>query len=392
MASLLFVGNDPRFASDISFLLAGEAEQWNVQVAFSRSGLESLLQKTSFEVIVIDASAVGTDSHPLMSELARRCPNSHRIVLVLPHDMNIAAASFSMSDYVLAKPCNYHELVTTIHRAQSLRGRLQNNTLTTLLTRIKRLPSFPAQYAELTSLLSREDVPIKRISSILEQDPAMVLKILQIANSPFFAFQRTVANIQAAVTLLGIETVRTLVLAHEVFSKYERFIAREFSMNDLLAHSLAVGRGAREIAARLGFGVRACDEAFAAGMLHDFGKLLLMNELPVLYRQVLTIATQQNLTLSDAESKIFHATHAEVGAFLLDVWNLPDRIVEAVAFHHDPGSYPGETPSILTAVCLANEIEYIRRNKRDDSSRGRTIYDYADRVGIGHFLEHETRV
>ena len=100
-----------------------------------------------------------------------------------------------------------------------------------------------------------------------------------------------------------------------------------------------------------------------AGLLHETGSLVLAAQLPERYAQVLAIVEEETVSVHEAENRVFGATHSEIGAYLLGIWGLPDAIVEAVAFHHAPGSCPAQKFGALTAVHLADYFDTVNSGR-----------------------------
>jgi putative nucleotidyltransferase with HDIG domain len=167
------------------------------------------------------------------------------------------------------------------------------------------------------------------------------------------------------VFYLGLETISTLVLCLQIFALHERTPTQEFSYATLWSHSIATGMLAQHIASVENAGETSSlvEQSFTAGLLHDIGKLLLVNSLPRRYSEALKLQQQQHWSSWRAEKEIFATTHSEVGAYLLGLWGLPEDIVEAVAFHHEPGLTLARHFSPLTAVHAADALGHISASK-----------------------------
>jgi HD-like signal output (HDOD) protein len=195
---------------------------------------------------------------------------------------------------------------------------------------------------------------VETIGQIIAQDPPITAKVLQLANSAVFGLHLQVNEPGEAVAYLGLEATRTLVLLAHTFSEFDRLPRLGFSVEELWAHSVRVGQFAREIVLLEQQARDMAEQAYAAGLLHDLGKVLFAANLPVPFGQAVTLARQERMNLHHAESKVLGATHAEIGACLLGIWGLPGPIVEAVALHHQPSSASQIEFGPLTAVHAAD--------------------------------------
>jgi putative nucleotidyltransferase with HDIG domain len=182
---------------------------------------------------------------------------------------------------------------------------------------------------------------------------------LQVINSAYFGLPRTVTSPSEAVALLGFETARSMVTAVKLLNQYDRIKAEGFSIDSLWQHSTAVANSARQLVL-LQTGERSLAEAaFAAGLLHDVGKAVLAGNFGEQYAGADSLARKQHLPLCAVEKEIFGAHHGEVGAYMLSLWGLPRNLLEAAAFHHDPARSADKTFTVLTAVHVANALQYI---------------------------------
>jgi HD-like signal output (HDOD) protein len=182
----------------------------------------------------------------------------------------------------------------------------------------------------------------------------MTAKVLQLVNSAFFGLRRHVASPAQAAALLGLDTLKALVLSVQVFKQFSSTKMQEFSMDALWTHSVTVGTFAQAIAKAENQTTKLADDALMAGLLHDCGKLLLAVNLPKRFCKTIKMSSDEVISNVEAEIQILGTTHAEVGAYLLGLWGLQDPIVEALAFHHHPSSILSHDFSPLTAVHLAN--------------------------------------
>lgn len=358
MKKVIFVDDEKRILEGLRRLLRPMRKEWDM--AFASGGDEALrtLARDTFDVIVSDMRMPGMDGAALLKTVMQRYPQLVRIVLSGQASEEAAIRSVGVAHQFLAKPCDAQKLKHTIDRAFSLRGVLGNESLTKVLSQTKTLPSMPALYVEINKELQHPNSSIRRVGQIIGKDPGMTAKILQLVNSAFFGLSRHVSSPVEAASLLGTETLRSLVLSVGIFSQFHDAGVTGFDLDTLSSHSTSTGALAKQIAMAEKTSRPAADDAMMAGVLHDIGKLPLVQDFPESYRKALTVTGEGNVSLCDAEREVFGATHADVGAYLLRLWGLPDSILEAVAFHHCPHRSSAAAFSPLTAVHAANVLEH----------------------------------
>lgn len=361
--SILFVDDEPHVLQGLQRMLRSMRDVWEINTA--TGGLEALdfLGRKPVDVVVTDMRMPGMDGNQLLQEIKNRYPEIVRIVLSGQSDREMVLKSVRPAHQYLSKPCRDEILKSTIERSCGLRDLLGNNSLRRLISRIDSLPSQPALYLEILRELESPYSSMHRIGEIISQDIGMTAKILQLVNSAFFGFRRHIASPAEAAELLGLETIKALVLSVKIFSQLDSAGMKVFGVDRIWAHSLATGVLAKTIAAAAGQERTIIDEAFMAGLLHDAGKLFLAANLPRQYQEALTAYRGNGGSELAAELQTFGVTHAEVGAYLLALWGLPFPIVEAIAFHHAPGRCSQKELGVLTAVHAGNSLEHALRGQ-----------------------------
>ncbi len=198
------------------------------------------------------------------------------------------------------------------------------------------LPTLPTVVSQMIGLIDNPRTSARAVARLIATDQALTAKILKLANSAFYGFPRTIATVNHAVVVLGFETVKSLGLSVSVL---ERFAGggpeTSFDRQRFWEHSIAVGVAAQLLGARLRYRVQG--EAFAAGILHDIGKLILSQYFPDEFARVMAMVREENVYIGKAEEAVLGVTHAEIGCWLAEKWNLPRQLVDTIAFHHAPG-------------------------------------------------------
>ncbi len=350
---LLFVDDDTNVLSGLRRSLHRMREVWEMQFVDGPTAALERLEKEHFDAIISDMRMPAMDGADLLDQVKQRYPDMVRMILSGQSSREAVYRSISPAHQFLSKPCDPDELSSRLSEAFAMRDLLANQALKTVISRLRSIPSLPTLYEEVTAALRSENFSLAGIAKIISKDVGMAAKILQLANSAFVGSSGRVSSLPQALTLIGTETVRTLVLSVHVFSQFDGNRQVAASLPALWDHSIAVSTMAHRIASAENSAKAIVEECFTAGLLHDLGKVVLMAELPKEYLQVYATDTG---TKTEAERALLGCTHAEVGAYLMSIWGLPFSLVHAVAYHHHPGE-TGETSfSSLTAVHAADAI------------------------------------
>ncbi len=266
-----------------------------------------------------------------------------------------ASASWSHSKFTpVAEDCDGSTLVAVLKRTARLQDWMANPDIKRLLPLLHKLPTAPRLHTQVTEELQSPNGSIAVVARLIAQDPLMSAKLLQVANSAFFGMAHEVTDTTEAVMVLGAERIRSLILLAGVFSQYGGAKCPGFSPEPLWGHSVQVGAFARAITLAETRDGRTAEAAFTAGLLHDVGKLVLAANVPEKYESIRRAQAARKCSQREAEMEILGTTHAEVGACLMATWALPLRILEAIAWHHEPRLSDDRGFSLLAAVHSAN--------------------------------------
>jgi putative nucleotidyltransferase with HDIG domain len=198
---------------------------------------------------------------------------------------------------------------------------------------LKDLPTLPAVVMELLNNLDQEDADISILAKKVTQDLALTAKTLCYANSPFYSTLIKVTTIQQAIALMGMETVKQMVLSAALSGCFPENNCKGFDHKAFWRHSNAVAFVSKLIARRMNFNE---DVAFTAGLLHDIGLLALVTLFPKEFEEVIAYRKTGLATQFEAERKILGLDHAAVGEALAIEWNFSDVMKNAIAGHHQP--------------------------------------------------------
>ncbi len=222
-----------------------------------------------------------------------------------------------------------------------------------ILDSVRSLPPLPTAVQQLLSLARKADVNFSRIARIVESDQTLTARTLRAANSALYGMSRRVETVSKATVLLGREAIVNLALSVSVMSLH-RQAQKEWPIDptDFWRHNMGVALTARMMAQH--FGRPDAEQAFVAGLMHDIGKLVMLNHHGDAYADVLKMPDISEEPLHRLERNAFEADHTQIGYLLCLHWNMPDALAEAVACHH--GDQPIEPLTLAGVVRDANAL------------------------------------
>jgi putative nucleotidyltransferase with HDIG domain len=210
-----------------------------------------------------------------------------------------------------------------------------SDSLKQYVQQITQLPTIPVVAEQILKLVHDERTSVDKLSNIIENDPPITAKILSVANSAFFGYKVMTKTIHDSILRIGFNNVRDVALGVSLMTVFEdrEGKLRAFDYQRIFNHSVTVGAVAQLISKDLK--LRFTDEIFMNGILHDLGYLVLNKYFPDTYMQVLGVF-EKIKDLLEAEEAVFDFTHAEIGAWLAEKWNLPEGVLDAILYHHRP--------------------------------------------------------
>ncbi|MBN2703168.1 MAG: HDOD domain-containing protein [Pontiellaceae bacterium] len=376
---ILFVDDEPNILSGIRRLLRPHRDEWEME--FANSGAEALerLKEHSFHLVVSDLRMPGMSGVELLSEIKKQYPQVIRFILSGHGETDMLIQSVGVAHQFLSKPCNDELFKEALTRAVTLVDLFDSDALRKVIGDGSTLPTLPELYRELSRALQAPGSSIEKITAIIKRDVVISAKVIQLVNSAFFSLQRRVESISEAITLLGSETLNSLVLACNLFDRFDENTVNEFGIRKIYAHSVAVGGRAQRIILHQTKDRKLAEEAMLAGILHDIGKLALIKSRNPEWRSLYLGRTPDSKPLHILEKEVLGVTHAEVGAYLVGLWGLSNNIIEAVAFHDTPSLAP-EPPRLgsLCALYLANMFE----NQKDGEKNIPFDIGYLEKANI----------
>ena len=206
-----------------------------------------------------------------------------------------------------------------------------NAELARLICRLQDVPSPPALYFDIREQLQARDGTVKQMAAIAERDPALVARVLKVANSGFFGLPRSVNDLNSAIGMIGTDSLLSLVLSSHL---YAGLPPPGLNLDVLWRHALEVSLLARQIARAEGGSRAEQNSAATAGLLHDIGLMVLLQSESARYQPLWRRAGGDEAQLVQLERGQFGVDHGELGALVLTLWTLPADVVVAVQQSH----------------------------------------------------------
>jgi HD-like signal output (HDOD) protein len=335
---ILLVDDEPMLLTAFRRTLHQERPAWTVATAGTREEALAILTREAFDVVVTEILAGGAG---FLEEIHRASPSMIRVVLSGQPRLDLMEAQEGHFHRFLSKPVDPDILVDILEELALREGDVLGENARKFVAGIKGIPSLPTIYVQIRTLLSAEDVAMGTLVSLVQTDLGIASKLLKLVNSAYFSLERKVTDLRQAINMLGLETVRTVVLVRGAMEALQALAPGGLDLDLLWRHSRGVANGARSIASGEGQPPGIMEDAYSLGLLHDIGRVILAMEPSVDYRQVEEDRVRNRRTLVGAERALFGTDHPSVGAQVLSLWGLPPEFCRRIREHHAP-SLPRE--------------------------------------------------
>jgi HD-like signal output (HDOD) protein/CheY-like chemotaxis protein len=364
---VLFVDDDPQVLDGLKRQFHARRHAWNLR--FARSAADALrqLEQRPARVIVSDMAMPGSTGAALLREVSARWPGTVRFILSGRTDQAELLQDIGAVHQYLQKPCTPQEIDRAITRTMALADRVESGPLLAVATGLHSLPVMSQSFRDLLGVLGDDDSDAPAISRVVERDPGLSAKLLQMVNSAFFGLPRQTRSIREAVVLLGTGNLRALAVASRVFDALGAGHATAPLISHLWKVSADIGALAAKSAHDHARPPAACEAARLAGTLCLVGRAVLARHDHEAFLHAQRTAEQDAIPLADAEAAVFHAPQHLVGAYALGLWAFPQDIVESVMHQaspegagplgeHHPLPFVHEARSLIGAGTLVERI------------------------------------
>lgn len=229
------------------------------------------------------------------------------------------------------------------------------------LENIEDLPSLPVVIIKLTEAIQNVESSATDVAKIMEDDPAIMARVLKIVNSAFYKNYNSdspITNVKHAIVRLGYDAVRNIALTSSVFSIFKEDHAKVFNRNEFWRHCICTGIVANvvyDFSCKKDLNIPR-ESVALAGLLHDIGKIILEQYFYDLFTKILQFGEEHKQPIYLIEQDVFDISHSEIGAWLARRWKISEDLIACIEYHHNPEAAPEEFRDMVGLVHVSDYI------------------------------------
>jgi HD-like signal output (HDOD) protein len=336
-------------------ILRGNDDLWEV-TGFS-DPLEALaaVKAKAPDMILSDQLMPGMQGSQLLEEVRSIAPAAIRVIMSGYISLSKLTLITSAHQYI-AKPFDIARLRELAQRSFAAQERIVNKGLQAMATSLRSIPSLPQVHQSLLAELQDNRTAGSVIARMVAEDPGLSIKVLQLANSPLFGQGSLITNPTDAVMCLGTEMIAAIVLSQSLFRHYETLEHAELDVPRIWSHCWETAYMAQLLCRQKRLPRRTAEEGFLAGLLHEAGRFILVDNFPGQFASACQGARQLKSPLAPRLLETFQTTPAQLTAYLMELWGMPAEVVTAISFQDHPQQEPGRAFSLASALYVADHI------------------------------------
>lgn len=347
---VLFVDDELSMLNAFKRGMSLHCSDWQVEYCNSPSTALQLLPTFEPWVVVSDKRMPEMDGAVFLHAVGQKSPEAVRVLLTGDTSPEVAFEVADVAHILLAKPFQFDTIIDVLHRAHCLRLLPVSHSIRHQIGAIEHFPVLPKVYQELVEYLKRDDIETKEIARIISQDPSILAKLMQLANSAFMGFLNHATSARGVVVRLGTELIKNVVLCVGIFKQSEHI--NEHLCEQLFVEAMEVAKISRELSKICGCSKAELDNSFVLGLLHNVG--MLMAGMSVIQKE-----PDSGLVRFDEENVI--------GAYLLALWEFDSAFTNAVLYQNAPEC--ADTVTLLS--CRLHVAKVVRQAQK----RGMSVLD-----------------
>jgi HD-like signal output (HDOD) protein len=329
--------------------------QW--EVAGFSDPLEALaaVKVRAPDLILSDQLMPGMQGSQLLEEVRKIAPAVIRVIMSGYVSLSKLTLITSAHQY-MAKPFDIARLRDLVQRSFAAQERIVNKGLQSVATSLRSIPSLPQVHQSLLAELEDDHTASSTIARMVAEDAGLSIKVLQLANSPLFGQGYLITNPTDAVMCLGTEMIAAIVLSQSLFQHYETLSHADLDLPRIWSHCWETAYLGQQLCRYKGLQRRKAEEAFLAGLLHEAGRFILVDNFPGQFATACREARQAKTPLAPRLLENFQTTPAQLTAYLMELWGMPAEVVTALSYQDKPQDEPSGAFSLTSALYVADHI------------------------------------
>ncbi|KAB2838443.1 MAG: HDOD domain-containing protein, partial [Melioribacteraceae bacterium] len=331
---VLVVSDDEKLLADIREVEESVKQNSSFYFSTTEDEAKRLLGSEEFAVVCIEFSTSKINGLEFLSLIKDKYPKTFRVLFTDPSKRERAVYSTSDVHRFINKPLRDQEFVKSIEHFQSLsKYDLDSKTISAILG-IGTIPTIPEVYLRLEREINKPEVSIHRIADIISNDPLAAAKVMHIVYSSFYNISKSIVNLVHAINFLGLDIIKSLVLYIKVFILKNQPPEIQNYLKKVRDHSIDVAKVSKAIMNLECKDRNLIDSAYIAGLLHDIGKIIMVQSSDKSKRMAFVSEHASDNQL-EKEIEKFGVSHVNAGAYLLSSWSFPTELILSVADHHN---------------------------------------------------------
>ncbi len=356
---ILVFDEDAFRLKDLRYKFQPLAEEFRFEYIEDRSKLITVLED-EFDVFLCKTAFYDHETINILNTIGESFPEVIRIVITDSEQQLHRLQSSTSAHRYFGHDHEIDDLRHAINHFFHLNEIVQNPKMRQIVNNMHSLPTLPYIYTEIMRKLKDPDSSPRDIGILIEKDLSLTAEVLRIVNSSYYAIRNKISNPTQAVVMLGMGTVRDIVLSLFLYNHFKVRSFKGISFKSIWNHSLSTAGFARQIALTDRKLLVNSGEAFISGLLNCIGTLFMAQEFPEDYFQVVMKAEKDKIHLQEAEESIFEFNHNEIGAYLMGFWGLSDSIVEAIAYSDNIEIVCQPDITNALVIYLAKRVDFAR--------------------------------
>lgn len=228
------------------------------------------------------------------------------------------------------------------------------------IAEIEDLPTLPTIIMKVIDVINNPKASVGDLKAVIESDYVQTLRVLKLANSPYYGFPRKITTISTAIVLLGFNEIKNLLLSSSVYDMYKKMDHKDnfsFNLYRFLDHCTGVASCARIIGEYTKY--EKPEELFVAGLLHDIGRSIQFQFFQADFKKLLQNVLATDSWIYKKEKRVLGYTHSEIGMILAEKWQLGNKLTDIIAYHHRPflsHNFSKEASIVGIADCIIRSL------------------------------------